>query len=54
MEDLSHIAVSSIPTKDGIPVLPKEVMDGFSDPATIVQATRLMGFTETEATDGDQ
>jgi hypothetical protein len=54
MEDLSHIVVSAIPVKDGLPALPKAVMDGFSDAATIVQATKLMGFTETEAPDGDQ
>ena len=54
MEDLSHIAVPKIPVKDGLPALPQETMDGFSDAATIVMATKLMGFTETEAPDGDQ
>lgn len=48
MEDLSHIVVSKIPVKDGLPVLPKESMDGFSDAATITMATKLMGFTEKE------
>jgi hypothetical protein len=54
MEDLSHIAVSDIPVKDGIPVLPKATMDGFSDAATIVQATRLMGFATEEVPDGSK
>lgn len=52
MEDLSHILISRIPVKDGIPVLPQATMEEFSDAETIIQATRLMGFTETEETDG--
>ena len=55
MEDLSHIAVPKIPVKDGLPALPQAIMDGFSDAATILQATRMIGFTETEAvTDGNE
>lgn len=50
MEDLSHIVIPAIPVKDGLPVLPQAVIDGFSDAEQIVAATRLMGFEE--ATDG--
>ena len=52
MEDLSHILIPAIPTKDGLPALPQPVMDGFSDAEQIFAATKLMGFEE--ATDGSK
>jgi hypothetical protein len=52
MEDLSNILIPSIPVKDGLPALPKTVMDGFSGAEQIAVATKLMGFEE--ATDGNE
>lgn len=52
MEDLSHILISKIPVKDGLPALPEAVMDGFSNVQQIVATTTLMGFEE--ATDGNE
>lgn len=49
MEDLSHIAVPKIPVKEGLPDLPQEIMDSFSDQATTDQAAKLMGLTTEEA-----
>ena len=54
MEDLSHIAVSKIPVKDGLPALPQATMDGFSDAAQIALGTQLMGFATEEAPDGSK
>jgi hypothetical protein len=56
MEDLSNILIPKIPVNDGdgaiMPVLPPEVMKGFSDAEKIASATKLMGFEE--ATDGNE
>jgi hypothetical protein len=57
MEDLSHILVPKIPVTDGpcvMPVISQETMDGFSDAATIVMATELMGFAKEVVPDGSE
>lgn len=53
-QDISHIKIPRIPTKDGLPALPQEVMDSFSDPENIAAAKKLMGFDTKEGTDGNE